>query len=145
MTRGMLVTVLGRLHKANVSSYTSGGAFADVLASQYYAPYVEWARANHLAVGVGQNLFLPDQEISRQDMAVILKRYADFTGKRLAETRLIATFADETDIADYAKPSVALLYRAGILGGVGDNQINPRGSVTRAEAAALLRRFIESV
>jgi hypothetical protein len=143
MTRGMIVTVLGRLYDADTSAYTAGG-FDDVAAGQYYTAYAEWAKENGIVGGVGGNLFAPGNNISRQDFAVILMRYADFAGKQFPVTRQFVTFADDAEIADYAKNAVQTLYNGGIINGVGGDAINPKGSATRAEVAAMLHRFIDA-
>jgi hypothetical protein len=76
-------------------------------------------------------------------MAVILARYADFAGIQLPDTQTYGGFLDEADVADYAKASVTRLYRAGIIGGKSGNLLDPRGSATRAECAAILHRYVE--
>jgi hypothetical protein len=148
MTRGMLVTVLGRLYGADVGSYAVS-SFSDVEAGQYYAPYIEWAKANGIVSGVGDNKFAPDAEISRQDLAALLMRYADFSQKQFPVTLQYVTFSDDAEIADYAKTAVETLYRGGIISGrpglspEGGNVFDPSGSATRAEVASMLQRFIE--
>jgi hypothetical protein len=143
MTRGMIVTVLGRLYDADVSEYTDSG-FSDVAAGQYYTAYVEWAKDNGIVNGVGDNMFAPNTAVSRQDFAVLLMRYADFAQKQFPTTRQFSVFEDDADIADYAKNAIQTLYNGGIINGVGGNAINPQGSATRAEVAAMLHRFIEA-
>jgi hypothetical protein len=143
MTRGMIVTVLGRLYDADVSAYTDSG-FNDVAAGQYYTGYVEWAKDNGIVNGVGDNMFAPNTPVSRQDFAVLLMRYAEFAQKQFPTTRQFSVFADDADIADYARNAIQTLYNGGIINGVGDNTIEPNGSATRAQVAAMLHRFIEA-
>ncbi|MDR1247301.1 MAG: S-layer homology domain-containing protein [Clostridiales Family XIII bacterium] len=143
MTRGMIVTVLGRLKGVSESSYKDSG-FSDVAPGQYYTAYVEWAKANGIVNGVGDNMFAPDRNVSRQDFAVILARYAKLSKNDIKATRNPIAFSDRADIADYAKQAVQDLYSGKIINGVGENAFNPKGSATRAEVAAMLRRFIES-
>jgi hypothetical protein len=143
MTRGMIVTVLGRLYGADESAYTAG-SFSDVAAGQYYAAYVEWAKDSGIANGVGDGLFAPNADVSRQDFATLLMRYADVAQKQFPATRQFSVFADDADIADYAKSAVQTLYNGGIINGVGGNAVNPKGQATRAEVAAMLHRFIEA-
>jgi hypothetical protein len=94
--------------------------------------------------GVGDGLFAPDANVSRQDFAVLLLRYADFAKKQFPTTRQFSIFADDAEIADYAKNAIQTLYNGGIINGVGDNAINPKDSATRAEVAAMLHRFVEA-
>ncbi|MDR1617248.1 MAG: S-layer homology domain-containing protein, partial [Syntrophomonadaceae bacterium] len=143
MTRGMLVTVLGRLYGVDAGAY-SANSFSDVQASWYYAPYVEWAKQAGIVSGVGDNKFAPDAEITRQDLAAILLRYANFSQKHFPATRQFVTFADDAQIADYAKISVQSLYNGGIISGKPNNIFDPRGNATRAEVTAMMHRFIEA-
>jgi hypothetical protein len=144
MTRGMLVTVLGRLYGVDVNAYTSSG-FDDVKPGEYYASYVEWAKQSGIVSGIGGNKFSPDAEITRQDLAVVITRYADFAKKQFPVTLQYAVFADEADIAEYAKNAVQTLYCGSIVSGKANNLFDPKGSATRAEVAAILSRFIEAV
>jgi hypothetical protein len=144
MTRGMLATVLGRLAGINASLYTGAAPFGDVDASQYYAPYVRWANANGIVNGTGGGVFAPGAPVSRQDLAVILTNYARYTGKPLSAKRAYSGFADAAAIAGYARAAVEAVCRAGIIGGKPGGLFDPEGGATRAETAAILRRFIES-
>jgi hypothetical protein len=142
MTRGMIVTVLGRLYGADTSAYASSG-FNDVQTGQYYTPYIEWAKEIGIISGIGDNRFAPDATITRQDFAVIITNYAKFAGKQFPVTLQYQTFADESEIAEYAKNAVQTLYGGGIISGKGNNLFDPQGSATRAEVASILHRFIE--
>jgi uncharacterized repeat protein (TIGR02543 family) len=142
MTRGMIVTVLGRLRGVDTSSYGIS-SFGDVENGQYYTAYIEWAKESGIVTGIGNGKFAPDAKISRQDLAVIILRYSEFAGIQLSVTSQSAAFADETQITDYAKNAVNALSGGGIINGKSDNFFDPKGSATRAEAAAMLHRFIE--
>ncbi|MDR1059771.1 MAG: S-layer homology domain-containing protein [Clostridiales bacterium] len=146
MTRGMMVTVLGRCAGASASaaSYSGRGAFVDVDAGAWYAPYVEWARESGIAAGVGDGRFDPDGSITRQDLAALLHRYAEKTGAALPEARSYAAFGDEAGIAGYARAAVEALHRAGVVSGKPGNAFDPAGTATRAEVAAMLHRFLEA-
>ncbi|MDR2132930.1 MAG: S-layer homology domain-containing protein, partial [Clostridiales Family XIII bacterium] len=122
----------------------ANSSFSDVSAGQYYTAYVEWAKANGIVNGVGDNLFAPNSNVSRQDFAVLLLRYADFAQKQFPTTRQFSRFADDTEIAGYARNAIQTLYNGGIINGIGGNAINPRGNATRAEVAAMLHRFIDA-
>jgi hypothetical protein len=141
MTRGMFVTVLYRL--SGEPAVRMNAAFGDNEDTAYYYAAVNWAAQYGVVSGVGENLFAPGANITRQDMAVILARYADFAGIQLPDTQTYGGFLDEADVADYAKASVTRLYRAGIIGGKSGNLLDPRGSATRAECAAILHRYVE--
>jgi hypothetical protein len=141
MTRAMLDTVLHRL--AELSAPAGAAAVGDVPAGQWYSEAVAWAAESGIVQGIGGGNFAPNTEISRQDMAVILTRYADATGKQFPVTLQYSAFADDADIADYAKNAVQTLYRGGIVSGKPGNVFDPKGSATRAEVAAMLHRFTE--
>ncbi|MDR1061433.1 MAG: S-layer homology domain-containing protein, partial [Clostridiales bacterium] len=157
MTRGMAVTVLGRLHGIGASGF-AGSAFGDVDAAAYYAAYVEWAREAGIVNGVGGNSFAPDAPVSRQDLAAILLRYAEHKSLKLPTARSYAAFGDDADIAAYAREAVEALCEAGVISGrpassiasgsehqlspQEGNMFDPKGTATRAEVAAMLRRLI---
>ena len=143
MTRGMVVTVLGRLAGVGVADY-SGASFDDVNTAQYYAPYVKWAAEMGIVNGVGDNKFAPDANISRQDLAVILNNYADKLGIKMKQTLQVVMFADSDLIADYATDAVGNMVRAGVINGNPDGMFAPKANATRAEVAAMLHRFVEA-
>jgi hypothetical protein len=96
MTRGMIVTVLGRLYGAN--AYESSD-FTDVEPGTYTS-YVEWAKRRGIVSGIGGNKFNPDAELTRQDLAVIITRYASFARKQFPVTLQYAAFDDDANIAE---------------------------------------------
>lgn len=135
MTRGMLVTVLGRLEGINVENYNC--AFEDVDKNMYYAPYIEWARREKIVGGVGENKFEPDRMVTRQEMAVIIARYLDF--KQVASDGKDYGFGDAKTIDSWAVLSVNKMANLGIITGI-DGNFEPKGSATRAQTATILRR-----
>lgn len=144
MTRGMFVTVLGRLAKADVSSYTNS-SFTDVKKNAYYSPYIQWAGEKGIVKGISETGFAPDQSITREQMAVIMASYAKATGFELPQVNKESTFADNGQISSYAKEAVKQMQMAGILDGKDGNKFDPKGTATRAEVSAVLKRFAELV
>jgi len=139
MTRAMMVTVLHRM----AGTPTAGSAaFTDVSSGAWYANAVNWAAANGIVSGIGNGNFAPGRNITRQEMAAILNRYADHMGLTLPTIRT-GTFADEAEISAWARESVNALFEAGVISGVGDNRFNPQGNGTRAEVATMLRNFMD--
>ena len=138
LTRGMLVTVLGRMSGADMIGYTS--SFGDVADGTYYAKYTEWAREKGIVSGVGSNSFAPDAIITRQDMAVMLVRYAAAMGLKAPDMNTPAAFADASSIAVYAKDAAAAMQRAGIISGKPGGIFDPKAGATRAEVSAMLHR-----
>lgn len=144
LTRGMFVTVLGRLAGINPDSYKTG-TFIDVKADAYYAPYVNWAASKGIVSGTTSTTFAPDSKITREQMAVIMKNYADKMGYSIPKTLEVVTFADNASISSWAKEAVKAMQQAGILSGKSNNQFDPKGNATRAEAATVLHRFVEVI
>ena len=137
MTRAEFVTTLAALQGADVSACKTG-QFTDVPAAAWYAPYVGWAAENGIVSGVAEGKFAPDAGISRQDMAVILCRYAERFGIRLGTDVPPVTFTDAGDIAAYALPAVQTLQRAGVVSGMPDGSFRPRERMTREQACVVL-------
>jgi hypothetical protein len=139
MNRGMFVTVLGRIAGIDAAGYANA-SFTDTAAGAYYTPYAAWAAENGIVQGVGEGLFAPAREITRQEMATMLAAYADFAKIALrGETQV--TFTDDAKIAAWAKDGVYALAFAGVLNGVGDGVYAPTKTATRAEVATMLMRF----
>ncbi|NLV35326.1 MAG: S-layer homology domain-containing protein, partial [Clostridiaceae bacterium] len=142
MTRGMIVTVLGRLSGAIPEEY-EGASFSDVSKNSYYAGYVEWAARNGIVQGVGQGRFSADQDVTREQLAVILYNYIRYMGFEIDQEAVdAADFADGDEISGYARDGVAAMQRAGIINGKGGNRFDPKGKASRAEVAAMLERLI---
>lgn len=142
MTRGMLVTVLGRLADADVSSYTSG-SFSDVDSDEYYAPYIEWAYKNCIISGTGDRQFAPDRAVTREELALILANYAKAVGYTLPVTREKVAYEDSSSIGSEYLTAVIAMQQAGIMMGQDGNKFNPKASATRAEVSAMLYRYIK--
>jgi len=137
VTRAQFVKMLARLQGADVSEYRSAG-FEDVPADAWYAPYVNWAAANGIVYGISSTEFAPNANISRQDMAVMLDRYAQQFGIVLGTDNAAVTFTDEADIAAYALPAVQALHRAGVINGMPDGSFQPYATATREQACIVL-------
>ena len=144
ITRGQLITVLGRLDGVDASQY-SGSVFADVDANEYYAPYIQWGVANGIALGVSSSMYEPERPITREEVFSMFLRYTQYLNTELPQSRMNVVFADEDQIAGYAREALAIMYRAGIAQGIGDNFINPKGNATRAEAAAIIHRLSQRI
>ncbi|AMJ41296.1 Listeria/Bacterioides repeat-containing protein [[Clostridium] propionicum DSM 1682] len=142
ITRGMFVTVLGRLANADVSNHKHS-SFTDVKSNAYYIGYIEWARENSIVKGSGNGKFAPDQSISREQMAVIMNNYAKTMNIKLPQVQAENIFADSTKISAYANDAVKQGQILGILSGKNGNLFDPQGTATRAEVSAVLSRFVK--
>ena len=145
ITRGMFVTALGRLAGIDPAAYPSSSRFTDVAMTEYYAPFVEWAASKGIVNGAGANTFEPGRAVTREEMAVIMRRYADKLGYTLPVAREAEIFADDAKITSSMKDAVQAMQQAGVMNGKGGHLFAPKDTATRAEAAAVLRRFVEVV
>jgi len=140
MTRGMVVTVLGRLAGIRATDY-SGTSFDDVDTTQYYAPYIKWAAQMGIVNGTSSNAFAPNANISRQDLALMLNNFSDKMDVTMKQTRQIVVFTDSENISEYADSAVGNMVRAGVISGMADGSFAPVNNATRAEVATMLHRF----
>jgi len=140
----MFVTVLGRLAKTDVSGYKES-SFTDVKSDAYYMGYIEWARVNNIIKGLGNGMFDPDKSITREQMVVIMRNYAKVNGFTLPKVNEEKTFADSDKISDYAKEAVQEMQMGGVIDGKNNNLFDPQGTATRAEASAVLHRFVDVI
>jgi len=139
MTRGMLVTVLGRYENVNTANYC-GSSFNDVLNGSYYEKYIEWAKTNGIVNGRDDTYFAPDEQISRQDLCTIFVRYLE--GKGYSLTERTNRFIDDSYIAAYAKNAVYKLANVGIVNGYEDGRFFGSNSASRAEVATMFYNLI---
>lgn len=142
MTRGMLVTALGRLAGVNSKDYDTN-SFSDVQKDSPYRPYIEWAYSKGIVYGIGDGTFAPDKSITREEMAVIFERYAKATGYHIPVNRQANIYADKENIGSEYKEAVTAMQQSGIMMGVEGNRFNPKGTATRAEVSAMLGRYIK--
>lgn len=144
MTRGMLVTALGRLAEADTKAYNTS-SFTDVKADNIFCPYIEWAYKKGIVQGIGNQRFAPDRAITREEIAVIFANYAKVTGCKLPATCEKIAYADASDINGVYKTAVTAMQQAGIMIGDTDNKFNPKANATRAEVSSMLHRYIKAV
>ena len=142
LSRAMLVTVLYRLESSPAVSGTS--PFNDVPTGQWYTDAIIWAAANGIVNGYGNGDFGPNDNITREQLATILYRYQQFSGKIPADIVMDKKYSDWDDISGYAKNAVNVLTIQGIILGKPSGMFDPQGSATRAEGAAMLHRFLET-
>ena len=143
-TRGQIVTILWRLSGSPVVNYLMD--FDDVDPAAYYAEAIRWATSEGIAGGYGGGVFGPDDPITREQLAVMLHRYAQHEGcdVSIGEDTNILSYADAFDVSEYAVSALQWACGAGIISGTGDGStLTPQGEATRAQAATVLMRFCE--
>lgn len=144
VTRGMFVTILGRLAGVNTAKYRGVSDFSDVAVGAYYAPYVAWAYSHGITDGTGNGKFSPDGLIDRQQMATFFDRYFEIFGVNYASEGNGSVPADLDQVAPWAKDAVLRMWQAGILAGDG-TRFDPTAKASRAEAATVCMRLDRAV
>ena len=146
MTRAMLVTVLYRLE--GQPKPTTENPFGDVAAGTWYTDAVIWAAENKIVNGIGGDLFDPDGSVTREQMAAILYRYSVFKGLTMAQGAFAMTYPDEAGISAYALEAMRWANAEKLINGTeldGTVYLDPQGSATRAQVAAILMRYVQNV
>lgn len=143
LTRAMLVTILYRAE--GEPDVNAAVEFYDVSKNSYYEKAVIWAKENGIISGVSENLFAPDENITREQIATIIFRYASFKGVAPEGAWAIRlNYADAAEISDYAVEAVMYCTLKGIMQGKTDELLAPGEMATRAEIAVILQRFLEA-
>ena len=142
-TRGMMATILWRMEGSPAPK--GKNSFTEVEAGKWYADAITWTAENSIFAGYGKDKFGPDDPITREQLAAIFYRYADYKGYDLTVKGNLDKFKDADKIADYAKTAMQWAVGSGLVKGKSGNLLDPQGTATRAEIAAMLHRFIEEV
>ena len=142
LTRAMLVTVLYR--NAGEPAVNKSIPFADVDMGSWYADAVVWAKQNGIVNGVNETDFAPDSNITREQIAAIMFRYAQYKGMETVTLEENLHFTDANEISEYAVSAMNWAVGSGLMKGKSATTINPKDNATRAEIAAILQRFIEN-
>lgn len=144
-SRSMIVTILYRLEGEPVVDYAMD--FTDVAGDAYYAEAVRWAASEGIVGGYGGGLFGSDDAVTREQLAVILYRYAVYKGYdvSIGEDTNILSYADFADLSEYAIPAMQWVCGSGIVNGTSESTLTPQGEATRAQVAAMLMRFVEAI
>ena len=140
-TRGMMATILWRMEGSPAPK--GKNSFTDVETGKWYADAITWTAENGIFAGYGKDKFGPDDPITREQLAAIFYRYADYKGYDLTVKGNLDKFKDADKITDYAKTAMQWAVGSGLVKGKSGNLLDPQGTATRAEIAAMLHRFIE--
>ncbi len=142
-TRAMIVTILYRLEGSPAVTGTS--AFVDVPTGQWYTDAVNWAAANQIVKGTSATTFAPNDSITREQMAAILYRYAQYKGYDVTKKADLSGYSDNGQVSAYAKDALAWANAAKLINGVTNTTLAPQGNATRAQVSAILHRFCDGV
>ena len=141
VTRGMMATILWRMEGSLAPK--GENSFTDVEAGRWYADAITWTAENGIFAGYSKDKFGPDDPITREQLTAIFYRYADYKGYKLTVTGNLDKFEDADKITDYAKTVMQWAVGNGLIKGKSENLLDPQGTATRAEIAAMLHRFVE--
>ena len=149
-SRAMIVTIL---HRLEGTPEAGGGGFNDVAAGNWYSEATGWAAENSIISGYSNGRFGPNDNITREQLCVILYNYAKFKGyiddindqDKGADSKMSAVldkFSDNGNVSSWAVEPMKWAVEAGLIMGVNDDKLDPAGTATRAQLAAILQRFI---
>ena len=141
VTRGMIATILWRMEGSLAPK--GENSFTDVEAGRWYADAITWTAENGIFAGYSKDKFGPDDPITREQLTAIFYRYADYKGYKLTVTGNLDKFEDADKITDYAKTVMQWAVGNRLIKGKTENLLDPQGTATRAEIAAMLHRFVE--
>ena len=142
LTRAMLVQTLYAMEGRPAAA---SAGFADVASGDWYASAVNWAAANGVVSGVSETGFGPNNALTREQLALILYRFAQYKGYDVIGTSDLAAYADGSSVSGWAAEAMGWAVDAGLISGVGGNQIAPTGTASRAQVAQILMNFCENV
>ena len=142
-TRAMLVTILWRLQGSPEAEGEMG--FGDVAEGDWYTEAVRWAVANRIAEGYSQEAFGPSDALTREQLALILFRFASRSGQDTAhDARALTGFADAGEVSAWAADAMCWAFERGLITGIGENCLSPKTPAARAQLATILMRYLEA-
>ena len=142
LTRAMIVQMLYSLEGS--PEVTGTAPFTDVAIGQWYTNAITWAASNNIVSGMGDGTFAPNNNITREQLAMILYNYAQLKGNAVTASGNLAAFTDGNEVSDWAETAVRWAVGEGLMSGKGNGVLDPVGTTTRAEAASMFMRFMES-
>jgi len=143
LSRGMIVTMLWRMEGSPVLNYAM--SFRDVAADQWYTEAIRWAQSTGVVTGYSAYSFGPNNNVTREQLAAILMRYAAYKGIDVSKRADLSKFTDAKSVSGWALENVKWANAVGIINGRTETTIAPTGNATRAEAANMVQRFCETI
>ena len=143
LTRAMVVQILCNLEGAPASA--DGKTFSDVKADAWYCSAVAWASANGIVSGYGGGLFGPNDNVTREQLAMILHNYAKWRSLTASDSADLSRYTDMNKISDWALESMKWANANGLINGRTLSTLVPKGEATRAEAASIFQGFLEKI
>lgn len=143
LTRAQMATILYRIEGS--PKVTTANPFNDVEAGSWYTDAVIWAAEKGVVKGVGDGAFEPTTNISREQMACMMYRYAQYKGADMTASKNLTAFSDAAKVSSWAEKEMKWAVAEGLINGMGDGTLTPQGTATRAQAATVLMRFNENI
>lgn len=144
LTRAMFVTILGRLDGVTEAAYP-GSSFSDVPTGQWYSAYVQWAAETEIVTGYGNGQFGPTDPVTREQMAVILYRYAQLKGYDTTVSGSLSAFSDAAKVSAYALDAMKWAVGSNLISGTENGTLTPQDYATRAQIASVFRQYCQNV
>ena len=138
-TRGMIVSILNRLEDGPTAE---AAGFTDVADGDWYADAVNWAASEGIVAGYEDNTFRPNDPITREQLAAMLMNYAAWKGEDVSVCADLSGYNDAASVSSWAAETVQWAVAEGLISGMPGNLLEPQGSATRAQVAAILQRFL---
>lgn len=139
ITRGMIVSILNRLEGGPTAE---AAGFTDVADGDWYADAVNWAASEGIVAGYEDNTFRPNDPITREQLAAMLMNYAAWKGEDVNARADLSSYNDVASVSSWAAETVQWAVAEGLISGMPGNLMEPQGSATRAQVAAILERFL---
>lgn len=141
LTRAMLVTVLYKLEDS--PEVISSTPFTDVPNGSWYGNSVRWAYEQGITSGISKTAFGPNNKITREQLVTLIYNYATLKGRDVSIQNNLDEFTDQKSISSWARTSMSWATGSGIINGVGNNRLDPKGNATRAQVATILFKYLE--
>ncbi len=138
ISRGQIVTILYRMEGC---PSVKASSFTDLAAGKYYVDGVAWAESTKVVSGIGNGKFGPNLNITREQLAAMLYRYAGYKGKSTSARGNLSEFRDNADVSNFAGTAMSWAVGSGIISGKSNAMLDPKGNASRAEAAVMLQKF----
>ncbi len=142
LTRAMFMTILAKIDGVDLSSYDGRTLFSDVAVGKWYTAAITWAAENELASGIGDGVFGYKNNITREQMALILYGYTNYKGLDTTASADVSKFDDSARIHSWALDAVKWAVASELISGTGETILDPRGTCTRAQAAVIIRAYV---
>ncbi len=145
VTRSMFVVILAAIDGVDLKPYEGYTKFTDVVVGKWYTAAVNWAAENDITAGIGDGFFGYKNNLTREQMILLLFTYAEYKGIDTSARTDVSGFTDAGRIHEWAQDAMEWGSAAGLISGIGDNLLDPRGFSTRAQIAVVIRAFALNV